>query len=215
MREIIAEGSSVEDAVQNALRRMGVQRNQVEVEVLEEGSRGFLGLIGGRTAKVRVQKRVTPEEVIRGFIEDVIKSMDLNVEYKICFDDGYWRVELSGDDIKFLIGRRGETLNALQLLVNLAVNKRLGEKVRILLDAEGYRERREEALRKLARRIAERVRRTKKDITLEPMPPQERRIIHLELQNKKGIFTISQGREPYRRIAICYKNSDYKDESKE
>lgn len=215
MREIIAEGSSVEDAVQNALRRMGVQRNQVEVEVLEEGSRGFLGLIGGRTAKVRVQKRVTPEEVIRGFIEDVIKSMDLNVEYKICFDDGYWRVELSGDDIKFLIGRRGETLNALQLLVNLAVNKRLGEKVRILLDAEGYRERREEALRKLARRIADRVRRTKKDITLEPMPPQERRIIHLELQNKKGIFTISQGREPYRRIAICYKNSDYKDESKE
>ncbi|KUK37184.1 MAG: spoIIIJ-associated protein [Clostridia bacterium] len=207
MKEMIVEGSSVEEAVEKALKELSVGRNDVEIKVLEEGSRGFLGIIGAKSARVRVRVVDRPDVVIRSFLKEVIDKMELDVEQRIWFEDGYWRVELYGTDIRHLIGRHGETLNALQLLANLAVSKRLQERVRIILDAEGYREKREKVLRKLARRVADRVKRTKRDYTLEPMPPQERRIIHLELQDEKNVYTVSRGQEPYRRLAVCYKRN--------
>lgn len=114
-------------------------------------------------------------------------------------------VNFEGPDVRILIGRRGETLNALQLIVNLVVNKENDERVKVVLDAEGYRKRREETLRRLARRLSERVRRTKKNIVLEPMTPQERRIIHTELQENPWVYTVSHGEEPYRKVMICLK----------
>jgi len=205
MKEIVTEGSTVEEAVQNALDKLKVSRDQVDIDVLENGSRGFLGLIGGKQAKVRVTVKESPKEIIREYFNDVIRALDFDVDFSIYYLDGYWHVDFEGEDVRFLIGRRGKTLNALQMLTNLSVNNKLEEKIKIILDAEGYRERREESLRRLARKTAEKVCRTKKDIMLEPMTPQERRIIHLELQNSDNVTTTSKGEEPYRKVVVCYK----------
>jgi spoIIIJ-associated protein len=207
MKEIVVEGSTVDDAVKCALKQLDVSRDQVDIEVLEEGSRGFLGLIGGKQAKVKVIVKDSPEDVIREFLADVIRALEFDAEFSVYYLDGYWHADFEGDDVRFLIGRRGKTLNSLQMLTNLAVNKKLDEKVRIIIDAEGYRGRREEALRNLARKTAERVYRTRKDVMLEPMTPQERRIIHLELQNNKMVTTTSRGDEPYRKVVVCYRSS--------
>jgi spoIIIJ-associated protein len=205
MKSIIVEDSSVEEAVQNALKKLEVSREQVEVDVLEEGSRGIFGFIGGRQAKVKVTLKETPEQLIKKFIDEVIEAMELSVDYNVFFVDEYWCVEFQGKDVRFLIGRRGKTLNALQMLTNLAVNRELEDRVKIIIDAEGYRKKREETLRRLARKTAERVCRTKSDIILEPMTPQERRIIHLELQDNDWVCTSSRGDEPYRKVVIRYK----------
>ncbi len=205
MKEIVTEGSTVEEAVQIALDKLKVSRDQVDIDVLENGSRGFLGLIGGKQAKVRVTVKESPKEIIREYFNDVIRALDFDVDFSIYYLDGYWYVDFEGEDVRFLIGRRGKTLNALQMLTNLSVNNKLEEKIKIILDAEGYRERREESLRRLARKTAEKVCRTKKDIMLEPMTPQERRIIHLELQNSDNVTTTSKGEEPYRKVVICYR----------
>ncbi|MFY9140334.1 MAG: RNA-binding cell elongation regulator Jag/EloR [Thermacetogeniaceae bacterium] len=208
MREIVTEGSTVDDAVKIALEKLQVSHDQVEIDVLESGSRGFLGLIGGKQAKVRVTVKESPKEIITKFISDVIKALEFDADFNIYYQDGYWRVDFEGEDVRFLIGRKGKTLNSLQMLANLSVNNKLEEKVKIIIDAEGYRERREESLRRLARKTAERVCRTKKDIMLEPMTPQERRIIHLELQNSDTVTTTSRGDEPYRKVVVCYKPGD-------
>lgn len=204
-KPIIVEDSSVEEAVQNALKKLEVSREQVEVDVLEEGSRGIFGFIGGRQAKVKVTLKETPEQLIKKFIDEVIEAMELSVDYNVFFVDEYWCVEFQGKDVRFLIGRRGKTLNALQMLTNLAVNRELEDRVKIIIDAEGYRKKREETLRRLARKTAERVCRTKSDVILEPMTPQERRIIHLELQDNDWVCTSSRGDEPYRKVVIRYK----------
>jgi spoIIIJ-associated protein len=205
MKSIIVEDSSVEEAVQNALKKLEVSREQVEVDVLEEGSRGIFGFIGGRQAKVKVTLKETPEQLIKKFIDEVIEAMELSVDYNVFFVDEYWCVEFQGKDVRFLIGRRGKTLNALQMLTNLAVNRELEDRVKIIIDAEGYRKKREETLRRLARKTAERVCRTKSDVILEPMTPQERRIIHLELQDNDWVCTSSRGDEPYSKVVIRYK----------
>ncbi|HHY39922.1 MAG TPA: protein jag [Syntrophaceticus sp.] len=205
MKEIVTEGNTVDEAIQIALEKLKVSRDQVEIDVLDSGSRGFLGLIGGKQARVRVTVKESPKERIREFINEVIEALEFDVDFDVYYLDDYWRVDFEGEDVRFLIGRRGVTLNSLQMLANLAVNNKLNEKVKIILDAEGYRERREESLRRLARKTAERVCRTKKDIVLEPMTPQERRIIHLELQNSDIVTTISKGEEPYRKVVVCYR----------
>lgn len=205
MKSIIVEDSSVEEAVQNALKKLETSREKVEVNVLEEGSRGLFGFIGGRQAKVKVTLKETPEQLIKNFIDEVIETMELSVDYNVFFVNEYWCIEFQGEDVRFLIGRRGKTLNALQMLTNLAVNKKLEDRVKIIIDAEGYRKRREETLRRLARKTADRVCRTKSDVILEPMTPQERRIIHLELQDNDWVCTLSRGDEPYRKVVIRYK----------
>ncbi|CEO87524.1 MAG TPA: protein jag [Syntrophaceticus sp.] len=206
MKSIVVDGSSVEEAVQNALKKLGVTREQVEVNVLEEGSRGLFGLIGGKQASVSVTLKVTPEQLIKDFLDEVIEAMGLETEYTVFLDDGYWYVDFTGKDVRFIIGRRGKTLNSLQMLTNMAVNRKLEERARIIIDAEGYRSRREQSLRRLAQKTAERVRRTKANVMLEPMTPQERRIIHLELQNNEWVSTTSRGDDPYRKVVICYKS---------
>lgn len=208
MKSIIVEDGSIEEAVQSALKQLEVKREQVEVDILEEGSKGFLGFIGSKQAKVKVTLKETPEQLIKNFIDEVIGSMELNVDYNIFLANEYWCVEFQGEDIRFLIGRRGKTLDALQMLTNLAVNRKLENRVRIIVDAEGYRKRREETLRRLARKTAERVCSNKTDIVLEPMTPQERRIIHLELQDNERVITLSRGEETYRKVVVCYNQND-------
>jgi len=205
MKWIEVEGNTIDEAVSLALQKLGVDRSRVDVEVIDPGSRGFLGILCSRQARVRVSVRETPETVIREFLETLLKEMGMEADLEIACHGEYWSAAFSGPDVRFLIGRRGDTLNALQLLVNLVVNKKLTEKVRIILDAEGYRQRREETLRRLARRLSEKVRKTKKDIALEPMTPQERRVIHMELQEDPWVYTVSKGEEPHRKVVICLK----------
>ena len=206
MKSIVVDGGSVEEAVQSALEKLDVTREQVEVNVLEEGSRGLFGIIGGKQASVSVTLKVTPEQLIKDFLDEVIEAMGLETEYTVFFDNGYWYVDFTGKDVRFIIGRRGKTLNSLQMLTNMAVNKKLEERARIIIDAEGYRNRREQSLRRLAQKTAERVRSSKANVMLEPMTPQERRIIHLELQNNEWVSTTSRGDDPYRKVVICYKS---------
>ena len=202
MNWVEATGNTIEEATREVLDKLGVTRQEAEIEELESGSKGFLGIIGSKQARVRARLRQNTDEAIKGFLGQVIKSMGLDVGFRVWPEEECWRVSFEGRDARILIGRRGETLNALQLITGLAINKRLENKVRLIMDAEGYRERREETLRRLARRLTERVRRTRSDVVLEPMTPSERRVIHMALQDDPWVETHSAGEEPYRKVII-------------
>lgn len=205
MKWIEVGANTVENAIHEALEQMGANREDVRIEVLEEGSRGFLGIIGGKQARVRVEMKQQPGQLIENVIDKIIQAMDLDISFTVQEGDECWNVDFKGKDVRILIGRRGETLNSLQLIANLIINKQKDERIHLVLDAENYRKRREETLRRLARRLSERVKHSRSDIALEPMTPQERRIIHMELQENPWVYTTSRGEEPYRKVVISLK----------
>ncbi|OIQ11332.1 hypothetical protein MTCOM_25580 [Moorella thermoacetica] len=206
MKEIEVSGKTVEEAIENALKSLGAKREEVEISILEEGSKGFLGLLGSRQARVKVVLPDSPEKVINDFLSKVLADMQIEAGIEIRPRDGYYFVSFHGKDLGILIGRRGETLDALQYLTNLAVNRILQNKIRIILDVEGYRKRREQTLINLARRLSNRVKETGNRIVLEPMNPQERRVIHTALQNDSQILTFSEGQEPNRKVVIALRH---------
>jgi len=195
-------GKTVEEAISTALAELGLTREEAEIEILEEPSKGIFGLIGSRPARVRVKEKLQPDKVACQFLQEVLRAMQIAAEVKVNKENEGFYISFYGKDLGILIGRRGETLDALQYLVNLAVNRRLEEKVKIFLDVEEYRRRREETLIKLAQRLSDKVKRTKKHIVLEPMNSLERRVIHTALQNDPAVYTFSQGNEPYRKVVI-------------
>jgi spoIIIJ-associated protein len=205
MKSIEVEGNSVDDAVEAALKELDAEREQVNIEILESGSKGFLGLLGNKQARVRVEIKADEPGQIAEFINELVSAIGVDVSYEVLQQEPYWNVNFYGPDVRLLIGRRGETLNALQMIINLVAGKRLNRRIKLVVDAEGYRERREETLQRLACRIADKVKHYKKDIALEPMTPQERRIIHLTLQDDQSVFTVSEGDDPYRRVVVCLK----------
>ncbi|HHU31791.1 MAG: RNA-binding cell elongation regulator Jag/EloR [Zhaonellaceae bacterium] len=207
MKSIEIAAKTVESAVETALKELQVSREDVEVEVLEEPSKGLFGLIGSRMAKVRVTVKKTAEDLAVEFLTNVFRNMGLSVNMNCKTDNGYINISIKGTRLGILIGRRGETLDALQYLTNLAVNRKTEKRVNIILDVEGYRKRREETLNRLARRLAEKVKRTGNKVMLEPMNPHERRIIHTALQNNMDVTTYSEGEEPYRKVIIALKNA--------
>ncbi|HLS34763.1 MAG TPA: RNA-binding cell elongation regulator Jag/EloR [Bacillota bacterium] len=202
MRQITASGQTVEEAVESALEQLQTTRDQVEVTVIDEGKRGILGLFGSKLAVVNVSIKEDPIEETEAFIEEVAKNMGVSISVETTVEDNNILFELSGEKIALIIGKRGQTLNALQYLVQLAINKKSDEYYRVMLDAEGYRSRREETLRKLAGRLANRAIRINKKVVLEPMPAFERKIIHTELQNNDEVKTYSEGEEPHRYLVI-------------
>ncbi|APC09718.1 RNA-binding cell elongation regulator Jag/EloR [Neomoorella thermoacetica] len=206
MKEIEVSGKTVEEAIENALKSLGAKREEVEISILEEGSKGFLGLLGSRQARVKVVLPDNPEKVINDFLSKVLADMQIEAGIEIRPREGYYFVSFHGKDLGILIGRRGETLDALQYLTNLAVNRILQNKIRIILDVEGYRKRREQTLINLARRLSNRVKETGNRIVLEPMNPQERRVIHTALQNDSQILTFSEGQEPNRKVVIALRH---------
>jgi spoIIIJ-associated protein len=195
-------GRTVEEAVEQALVELGVDRDGAVVEILEEPSRGIFGILGGRPAKVRVSVKETPSLRARQLLAKIFEAMNVNADMEVVENGQELTINLSGNGLGVLIGRRGETLNALQYLINLCVNKNQLQKSKIILDVEGYRKRRVETLEKLALRLAEKAKRRGKNIVLEPMNPQERRIIHTTLQGRDDIYTYSEGEEPFRKIVI-------------
>ena len=201
-------GKTLSDAVTNALIALETSRDNLEYEVIEKGSNGFLG-IGARDAKIRAKLKVLPkksiEEVASDFLKSVFQAMNLEVKVIINVHEDMMDVELSGDEMGILIGKRGQTLDSLQYLLSLVVNKESESYVKVKVDTENYRQRRRETLEGLAKNIAFKVKRTKRSVSLEPMNPFERRVIHSALQNDRYVTTKSEGEEPYRHVVVSLK----------
>lgn len=244
MNKVVATGKTIEAAVEQGLARLGVQKDRVTVNVLEQPSRGFLGLIGVKEAKVELTLLPQPtppsaatapssphqsasesiteasggaarhvpgqsveqayQEAVT-FIIDVARTMGLTVEVEIIPGKDTTVLQISGPDLGLMIGRRGQTLDALQYLANIVANRYSDSFIRFVLDAENFRERRKKTLEELADRLAGRVVRTRKEVVLEPMSPQERKIIHSRLQDHRQVNTSSKGDEPNRRVVITLK----------
>jgi len=205
MKVLEMAGKTVEDALQNALKELKLTEDKVEYEVLDEGHKGFLN-IGSKPAKIRVKVRKDYISDAKTFLGNVLDNMGVKAEISIKEEDNAVRISMSGPDMGILIGYRGETLDSLQYLVSLVVNKGgENEYKRVILDTENYRMKREETLKRLAKRIADKVRATNRQVKLEPMNPYERRIIHSALQNDLNIETFSEGDEPYRRVVVDLK----------
>lgn len=204
MRSVEKRGRSVEEATAEALKELGVNPEQAIIEVVEESSKGFLGL-GAREAKVKVSVKERPADVALELVQDVLDLMDLDADIDVEIGEEDVNLDIKGQDLGILIGRHGATLDALQFLTNLAANKQTGSRTRIVVDVEGYRRRREEMLYRMADRTADRVRRSRRSLALEPMSPQERRIIHLALKDNQYVTTQSEGEEPYRKVVVLPK----------
>ena len=204
-QELIKIAKTTEEAVKLAAEELGVSTADVEVEVLEEAKKGFLGM-GAAPAKVKVTYIFKPLEAARSFVETLIKDMGIEATVTIHEDGaGEALITISGEDAGTLIGHHGDTLDSLQYLVNLAANKKETDErkyTRISIDIENYREKREETLKKLARHMAEKAKRTGRNVVLEPMNAYERRIIHSEVQGIEGASTNSVGVEGNRRVII-------------
>lgn len=208
MSQVIEQtAKTVEEAVQMALDALSLPRERVDVEILAMPSKGFLGFIGTKPARVRVTvKPLTPLELALQFLHEIFDRMRIEVSVEQKSEGNFCYLHLRGADLGILIGKHGQTLDALQYLSNLVANREgTGEKLKIVIDVESYRKRREETLRKLATRLADRVRRSGDKVVLEPMNRHERKIIHTVLQEDKRVFTYSDGEEPHRRIVIALK----------
>jgi len=196
-------GRTVDEALELALIQLDASRENVEVEVLEEDSKGFLGIFGNKDAKIRVTLKITADSIAENFLKTVFDNMGVeNTAIHTSLDKDVLNVKVEGENMAILIGRRGQTLDSLQYLTSLVVNKGREEYVRVILDTENYRKKRKETLERLANKLAYKAKKMRKDIVLEPMNPYERRIIHSALQGNPHVSTRSEGDEPYRKVII-------------
>lgn len=205
MKSIIAKGKTVEEAIQNALEELGASADEVTTKVLEIPDSGIMSMFGNRFAKVEVTLNDDAVESAKKFLNELLSNMGIDANVDAHYDDDILMLDIDSDETGILIGRRGQTLDSIQYLTSLVINKHKDEYVRISLDVADYREKRKNALQDLADRIALKVEKTKTKFELEPMNPYERRIIHSALQSYEHIETYSEGEEPNRHIVIDYK----------
>lgn len=197
---------TVNDAITEALIQLGVTSEQLEYEIIEKGSTGFLG-INSKKAVIKARKKETLEDKVRKFLEDMLKAMNMDATVELTYDETSKNmdIELKGKEMGLLIGKRGQTLDSIQYLVSIVANKDTEEYIHVKLDTENYRKRRRETVENLAKNLAYKVKRTRKSVSLEPMNAYERRVIHSALQNDKYVSTYSEGEEPYRHVVIALK----------
>lgn len=206
MEFIEVSAKTVADAITEACQKLEVTSDKLEYVVVEEGSSGFLG-IGSKSAIIKAKTKSSIADIAKDFLKDVFAAMNMVVAVDVKYDEDSKNldVDLSGDEMGILIGKRGQTLDSIQYLLSLVVNKESEEYIRVKVDTEDYRKRRKETLENLAKNIAYKVKRTKRPVSLEPMNPYERRIIHSALQNDKYVTTHSEGEEPFRRVVVTLK----------
>ena len=209
MEKLEFTGKTVDEALTNALVQLETTSDKVEYEVIEKGSSGILGFINSKPAKILIWKKASMEDAINNFLNDVFAAMDLKVTVEMTVDseEEVININLVGDDMGVLIGKRGQTLDSLQYLVSLVANKESDKYYRVKLDTENYRDRRKATLESLAKNIAYKVKRTRRPVSLEPMNPYERRIIHSALQNDKYVRTHSEGEGKERRVIVSFKRN--------
>lgn len=205
MTSVEKQGKTIDDAIESALQELGVAREQVEVEIVDEPSKGFLGILGARPARVRVTVKPDASCIVADFLMGVCSRMGSEITVETTQTETALKFDIDGDNLGLVIGRHGQTLDSLQYLANVIYNRQTMEHKRVTLDAGGYRTRREETLRGLAKRLAEKAKRKGRRVVLEPMNAYERRIIHMALQDDDRIVTYSEGDEPYRKVVISLK----------
>jgi len=202
VREVTASGQTVEEAVQSALEQLNISKDQVDIEVIDEGKKGFLGLFGSSLAVVKVREKKNNIVEAEEFLENVAKNMGVDVTIRKETENNHITYNLTSEKIAILIGNRGRTLNALQYLTQLVLNRNGSQFHSVTVDAEGYRGRRKQTLIELAQKMADKAVRIKRKVALEPMPAYERKIIHSALQESTKVTTYSDGVEPHRHIII-------------
>ena len=206
MKSIKVEAKNVEKAIEKALSKLEINREEAEINVIDEGSKGLLGLIGTKDAVVEVTEIFDPVKKGKEFLKSLLEKAKIDVEVEVLEDKSNEEqvvYNLKGEkELGLVIGHRGETLDALQYLTSIYINKELEEYLRVLLDAEGYRDRRKETLERLAERLASKAEAKQRKVVLEPMPPHERRIIHIKLKENDNVKSYSEGKEPYRKVMI-------------
>ena len=207
MDMITVSAKTVDESITKALIELETTSDKLEYEIVDKGNSGILGFIGSKPAIIRARKKETIDDKAIAFLGEVFGAMDMGVNIETAFnqEEKELSINLAGDDMGILIGKRGQTLDSLQYLVSLVVNRESEDYIRVKLDTENYRERRKETL---AKNIAYKVKRTRRSVSLEPMNPYERRIIHSALQNDKYVVTRSEGEEPFRHVVISLKK-DY------
>ena len=208
MEFIEISAKTVADAVTLACQQLAITSEKLEYEVVDEGKAGILGF-GAKPAIIKARVKATLEDRVKFFLNDVFAAMNIEVVVNVEYDEKErnMNIDLAGEDMGMLIGKRGQTLDSLQYLVSLVVNKETEEYVRVKVDTENYRERRKATLENLAKNMAHKVKRIRRSVSLEPMNPYERRIIHAALQDDKYVTTHSEGDEPYRRVVITPKRT--------
>ena len=206
MEYIEVSAKSVSEAITEACQKLGVTSEKLVYDVIDEGSNGFLGL-GSKPAVIKAAVKNSITDTAKDFLKEVFVAMNMEVVVDVKYDEAEktMDIDLSGEEMGVLIGKRGQTLDSLQYLVSLVVNKDAEDYIRVKVDTENYRQRRKDTLENLAKNIAYKVKRTKRSVSLEPMNPYERRIIHSALQNDKYVSTHSEGDEPFRRVVVTLK----------
>ena len=217
MDYIEVTGKTVDDAITNALIQLETTSDKIEYEVIEKGSNGFLGLIGKQDAVIKVRKKSNLLDDTYEFLNKLFAAMNMEVKSEIDYNEENrtMNIDFSGDEMGILIGKRGQTLDSLQYLISLVVNKESDAYIKVKVDTEDYIERRKQTLENLAKNLSYKVKRTRRPVTLEPMNPYERRIIHSALQNDRYVDTHSEGDEPYRKVVITLKRRENREYRKD
>jgi len=204
MIEYEASGRNLDEAVEKALATLGIKKSNAEIEIVGEPAQGILGIIGNKEARVNVRAILGPVEYLESYLEELLKQMQIEGRVTVSEDEEKVEAQIFGQDVGALIGRRGKTLSDLQYLLNVIMRRQFANLNKmIVLDVENYRVRREKTLTQLAKNIARKVSEEGYEQTMEPMNPQERRIIHIALQDYPGVTTYSEGEEPYRKVVIA------------
>ena len=203
MKTVEMSGKTVDEAIYKALESLNEEKDNVIIEVIDEGTKGLFNLIGGKPAKVKVTVKPNHVDEAKKFLIDVLANMKIDAEVTVKEEKDLVTMSITGPKMGLIIGYRGETLDSLQYLVSLIVNKDHDKPYKkVVLDTENYRQKREETLKKVAQKAAYKVKMSKRPYKLEPMNPYERRIIHSALQDDKDVITHSEGEEPHRRVVI-------------
>jgi len=202
LKSVETTGKTVEDAITAAVGQLGTRRDNLDIEVLEQGEKGFLGIIGSKEARIRATVKLKISDVAQNYVEGLIEKMGIKATVTSRLEDTLLIVELAGDNMGLIIGKHGETLDSIRYLLSLYVNRISETKLKVILNTEDYLRKREETLTRLADNLADKVVSTKKRVVIEPMNSYERKTIHTALQNDKYVTTHSEGNEPYRRVVI-------------
>ena len=210
MEFIEVRGKTVEEAITNAQIQLGTTSDKIEYEIVERESNGFLGLIGKKDAIIKARKKSNLVDDTYEFLDKMFAAMNMEVKSTINYseENRTMDIDFAGEEMGILIGKRGQTLDSLQYLISLVVNKESDSYIKVKVDTEDYRERRKATLENLAKNLSYKVKRTRRPVTLEPMNPYERRIIHSALQNDRYVETHSEGDEPYRKVVITLKRRE-------
>lgn len=202
MKQVTASGQTMDDAIESALQQLNATRDQVEIDIIDEGKKGMFGIFGAKRSIVKVTIKQDPVEQAEKYLTEILQAFSDDLSINVTREDNNLTFNLSGEKIAMVIGKRGQTLNAIQHLVQVMFNRQSSEFYRIVVDAEGYRSRRAETLKQLANRLADKAIKIRKNVTLEPMPSYERKIIHSVLQDNPRVETHSDGSDPNRFVII-------------